>query len=254
MAEFQDAIGKAQATARDDYNRVCLPLHLRGAFVVEERLVPRLTRMITNAHFESGLRDAMGGPMAAPPFQAQPSQFAWSLVSDLLASREDADALVFFPARILDENRPEARAVFATFDGQDTEPEGSAPNPRFLARVRQRHGPGETVADYAVYRLATEGRPATNQPVTPKLLIHYPRRRVNPCRFPVPADAGWHPRFRAITPTDSHYCGRTFPDGSAPEEHSKGICGENEVTHPNNGIPCSEVWVTSLGETSCVRA
>ena len=101
-------------------------------------------------------------------------------------------------------------------------------------------------------RLATEDRPRRSQPTTTKLLLHYPREGVGASRFPVPADAGWHPRFRAITPDDPHFCGRTFPDGSDPEEHAKAICGENEVVHPNEGIPCSAVYVVSLGQTSCL--
>jgi len=251
MGEFQDHIAACFPLGCDDYHATCLPHHLQGDEVAEEPLPPYLTRMVDDTHLDYALERAVGGsPMTgARPLPA--GQRRWTRASELLPSREDEDAALFVPARVLDEDRPSARAVFATFDEDDEAPQAHGPAPRFHERVRNDHGTAETQADYAVYRLATADRPRRNQPTITKLLLHYPREPVGTPRFPVPADAGWHPRFRAIAPEDPHFCGRTFPDGSGPDEHSRGICGENEVVHANEGIPCSTVHVISLGETSC---
>ena len=189
--------------------------------------------------------------MLRTPKPAPVSKIKWAPVSEFLPGLEDADAPIFVPAAVKNTKESAARAVFAAFDENDQPPQNGQPTPAFLDRVRADHGSSMTVADYAVYRLATGGRPTQQQPVRTKVLLYYPRDRAGTAHFPVPADAEWHSRFRAIAPQDPHYCGRTFPDGSDPAEHAKGICGENEVVHDNRGLPWSEVFVISLGETSC---
>jgi len=249
MQSFQDDVGKSFPSVEDAYGKVCLRHHLRGEQVAEEHLPPYLTRMVAERYVKYALERVLGGE-ALTNAVAVPRD-TWKLAAELLPSRENEDDPLFVPADVVDEEEPEKRAVFATFEETDLAPVDDKPQPGFLDRVNRDHGAWGTAADYAVLRLATEDRPASGKPVSTKVLLHYPHADVGEARFPVPADANWHPRFRAITAADPHYCGRTFPDGADPQAHAEGTAGENEVVHKNRGIPCSRVYVISLGGTSC---
>jgi len=211
--------------------------------VGEDGLPDCLTRIVGHRGFEGALNDVAREAGFAGKGAPLLSASSWSCVADLLESREDGDERLFVAA-------PATRAVFATFDVDDQLPGNAPPQSAFLQRIETDHGQSMSVADHAVHRLATEDRPKPQKPVRTKVLLCYRREAAGAARFPVPPDAGWNPRFRAVQPGSACSCGRTFPDGATPEEHSAGTAGENEVVHPNEGIPCTMVYVISLGKTS----
>jgi len=252
QSRFQDAVGKADPKIPGDFGSACLPHHLKGEPIAGVAFPSHWTRVVTLDFLTRSLERLGGGdglPSSAPVI-AGVREDAWVPVSQLLPTSEGAEEAMLPPARVLDESHPADRAVFATFDPDDLPPEAGQPRPRFLDRVRTDHGTWGTTADYAVHRLATDRRPLPGQPVDTKVLLHYPRERVGAPLFSVPADAMFNPLFRAITPGDPHPCGRTFPEGSNPVDHAHGACGENEVVHPNDAIPCAQVFVITLGKTS----
>lgn len=249
--EFRQSIGQRFPKTHNAYKKACFPHHLEGEEVADEHLPDYLTYMGEQGHLDQAVARIVDEWVLLRANPIRVSQTKWIRVSDLLPSREYADGRLFVLAQVIDKGKPAARAVFATFDADDKAPENHRPQPKFLQRVRELCRASETVADCAVRRLGMNDRPKPQQDQKPKVLFHYPQHRVAPSRFPVPADARWNPRFRAIRPQDNHYCGRTFPDGSDPADHANGICGENEVVHGNERIPWSEVYVISLGKTSC---
>jgi len=251
MRVFQDSIADDFPQSPADYQATCLPHHLSGEEVATEHLPTGLTRMVGSSGLEGALDGAIGGSTLPRPRPAPISEAHWTRISDLLPSREDADEALFVPAKPVDVDDPAGRAVFAAFDEEDELPAGGPPQSRFLERLRADRGTAMTVADYAVYQLATDPRPQQNQALRVQVLLCYPRQGIGAPLYPVPPDACWHPRFRAIAASDPHYCGRTFPDGAAPGDHASGLVGENEIVHRNEGIACDEIYVISLGSTSC---
>ena len=250
--QFHEAIGRSRPFDKNAYGQSCYGHHLTGEPVDESALVPHLVRLVNEAFLRHGVRGLGWALLDGTDLVGRPSKTHWQPVSEALADPDLGDALLFVPARPVDGAPPDDRAVFATFDGADCAPvpAAGAPQCSILDRVRRDVRPGESEADYAVYRLATDTRPANAGEVRAKTLLSFPRDRVGTCRFPVPPDAGWNPFFRAMAPGDPHSCGRTWPEGSSEDDHRLCRCGENEVVHRNAGIPCREVFVISLGETT----
>lgn len=249
QSQFQNDIAVHQPMDPGAYNPVCLRHCLAGEEITAP--IPAfLSRVVSSVGFKQNFCAAVDSSPLTPTLSRDPSAGEWTRLDELAAGEEDADALLHVPARVLDPSAPSHRAVFATFDPDDSlEPDGF--RSRFHDRMLTGHGANETPADYAVYRLALEDRSRDSTRTETKVLLAYQADRMGTKLYPVPPDAGWHPRFRAITPSDSVPYGRTFPDGSDPTDHAAGRCGENEVVHPNDGIPLDEAYVRSLGSTSC---
>lgn len=240
---YRRELGDRFPTTKDQFNDVCRNSdHQLSGSAVQGEVPDHLARCLSRTSFQQQLDVRLETvARAGRDFSGTRQEDHKSDLPEILP--EDwvrADTILPQPLNeALYLSHFESNRVFSTLVVDSSEDAGEEPTTFFehLKDVQRHDWP---VAKEAVYRLALETRPYSNQEY---LLLTYESSPFDTHRYPVPPDAEFWPLFHPIERDETSPYGKTCPDGHPCDEER----AEPELVHSNPPIAAERVQMRSLG-------